>query len=603
MGSSGQNDLFAFNRRDFLKTAGLCAAGLTMANVFWGCAAPTMAPTPVTNAGRKPLTQVGKNEFETDVLIIGGGLAACFAAVKAREKGANVIMVDKGTVGLSGSTPWAGGYCVFDEKEGHDRAEWIKNVSGTGEYVNNRTWLEIFMDNSMARYQDLVAWGAIDEGVDWRLILRKKVVESGAYLIERTMITDLLMKDGRMVGAMGFPMEEDTAIIIKAKATIMCTGAGTFKSYGFPISCLTFDGDAMAYRVGAEITGKEFVDTHFTIAEHPAACWLQWGRMRHGLFKGGAPRWGGHGLNLGLELQAHAGEIPAQLGPPPGAPPKGPKPGGPPPGKKPPPPGGRKKKGPPGAGLGPIIGGASCGMGVHKAEGIWPIDTTCASIVPGLYAAGDALGSMQSGARYAGVGTSSSGSSVQGAIAGEYAAEYALQADGPTISSAEIERIKASIFEPREREKGFSPGWVTRTMQNIMFPYYVIYVKEKRRLEGALANIEFLQNHIAPALIANDTHDLRLAHEIKNMLLNAEMKLRASLFRTESRGCHFREDYPARDDTNWLAWIKIKQGNKGNMTLMKQEIPEEWKPDPSLPYEERYPFFRFPGEFEFLGMK
>lgn len=242
-------------------------------------------------------------------------------------------------------------------------------------------------------------------------------------------------------------------------------------------------------------------------------------------------------------------------------------------------------------------------MGVHKAEGIWPIDTTCASIVPGLYAAGDALGSMQSGARYAGVGTSSSGSSVQGAIAGEHAAEYALQADGPTISSAEIKRIKASIFEPREREKGYSPGWVTQTMQNIMFPYYVIYVKEKRRLEGALANIEFLRDHMGPKLIANDTHDLRRAHETKNMLLNAEMKLRASLFRTESRGCHFREDYPARNDNEWLAWVKLKQDDKGNMMLMKQEIPEEWKPDPSLPYEERYPFFRFPGEFEFLGMK
>ena len=242
-------------------------------------------------------------------------------------------------------------------------------------------------------------------------------------------------------------------------------------------------------------------------------------------------------------------------------------------------------------------------MGVHKAEGIWPVGTTGASTIPGLYAAGDALGSMLSGGRYAGIGTSSSGSSVQGAIAGEHAAEYARHADRPNLSSAEIESIKTSVFEPREREKGFSPGWVTRTMQNIMFPYYVIYVKEQRRLEGALANIEFLQEHIAPMLIANDPHDLRLAHEVKNMLLNAEMKLRASLFRTESRGCHFREDYPARDDANWLAWVKLKKDDKGNMLLMKQEIPEEWKPDPGLSYEERYPFFRFPGELEFLGMK
>ncbi len=602
MGTAQPEGVFACSRRDFLKVAGLCAAGVGMTNLFWGCSAPAAEPPPTTNAGRTPLTQVGGNQFETDVLVIGGGLAAVFAAVKAREKGVSVLMVDKGSVGLSGASPWAGGYCVFDETEGHNRAEWIKNVSATGEYVNNRTWLEIFMEHSMARYQDLVAWGAADIA-EFGPVLKKKAIESGVDIIERTMITDLLMQNGRVVGAMGFPMESDTAIIITAKATILCTGAGTFKSYGFPISCLTFDGDAMAYRVGAEITGKEFVDTHFTSAEHPAACWLQWGRMRHGLHKGGAPRWGGHGLDLGMELQAYEGQIPTQLGPPPGAqpgggpPPGGPPPGGPPPGA--PPPGGPPPGGPPGAGLGPVVGGASCGMGVHKAEGIWPIDTTGASCVPGLYAAGDALGTMQSGARYAGIGTSSSGSSVQGAIVGGYAADFAKHADKPGISTAEIDRIKTAIFAPRARGKGYSPGWITHTMQNTMFPYYVIYVKEKRRLDGALAHIEFLRDHIVPKMIANDPHDLRRAHEVTNMLLNAEMKLKASLFRTESRGCHFREDYPARNDDEWLAWIKIKQDGQGKMVLTKQEIPEEWKPDSRLSYEERYPFFRFPGELEF----
>ena len=67
-------------------------------------------------------------------------------------------------------------------------------------------------------------------------------------------------------------------------------------------------------------------------------------------------------------------------------------------------------------------------------------------------------------------------------------------------------------------------------------------------------------------------HELRLAHETANMVLNAETKLRASLMRTESRGSHYREDYPNRNDDEWLAWIKIHSGEDGRMALTKHPI-------------------------------
>jgi succinate dehydrogenase/fumarate reductase flavoprotein subunit len=53
------------------------------------------------------------------------------------------------------------------------------------------------------------------------------------------------------------------------------------------------------------------------------------------------------------------------------------------------------------------------------------------------------------------------------------------------------------------------------------------------------------------------------------MILNAEMKLRASLYRTESRGNHYREDYPDTNDKDWLAWVVIEQGDDGEMELSK----------------------------------
>ena len=82
------------------------------------------------------------------------------------------------------------------------------------------------------------------------------------------------------------------------------------------------------------------------------------------------------------------------------------------------------------------------------------------------------------------------------------------------------------------------------------------------------------------------------------MLLNAEMKIRAGVFRTESRGTHFREDYPARNDKEWLVWVKIKDEN-GEMVCTKHPIPEEWAPDPRMSYRERYPI-PFPGEDEYI---
>lgn len=73
-----------------------------------------------------------------------------------------------------------------------------------------------------------------------------------------------------------------------------------------------------------------------------------------------------------------------------------------------------------------------------------------------------------------------------------------------------------------------------------------------------------------------------------------------AVFRTESRGTHYREDYPARNDCQWLVRVGLKQGQDGTMTLSRQPVPDAWKPNPLLPYAQRYPN-RYPGELEFLG--
>lgn len=103
-----------------------------------------------------------------------------------------------------------------------------------------------------------------------------------------------------------------------------------------------------------------------------------------------------------------------------------------------------------------------------------------------------------------------------------------------------------------------------------------------------------IRDHLVPKIKANDPHELRLALETGNMVLNAEMKLRASLCRTESRGTHYREDYPARDDENFLVWITLKNVD-GKMTCIKHPVPKEWHPDPNLSLKEKY-MIPFPGD-------
>jgi len=528
---------------------------------------------------------------ETDVLVIGGGIAGIFAAVSASRKGARALIVDKGRVGLSGMSIWADTFCVFDEREGHSAEQWHRAVATNGDYVNNRDYLDMLIEDSAARWRDLNDWDAI--GTDkFGYALRRQVKAHKIQKIDRTMLTDLLVEDGRAVGAMGFSLDKPMCVAVTARAVVMCAGAGGYRPHGFPISNMTFDGDAMAYRAGLAIRGKEFSDPHLTNAAHPGYSWgigdIKWGP---GIVKTGPPSIPRteekRGLSLEPYFQAHEGKAPVVMNPPMGGP-QGPYPGFKYRGEHP--------------GPQEMVGGAATGMAVHKAEGIVPADSRCRTHMPGLFAAGDALSSMLCGARYAGIGFSFAGSAVQGFRAGEVAADFALGGMQARIVESRIKEKARDIFWPLGRTKGFTPRWVTQMLQAAMFPYYILYVKREDRLKGALANIEFLREHCVPRMYARDLHELRLVHETGNMVLNAEMKLRASLFRKESRGMHYREDYPARDDERFLAWVHVFKRQDGSMKLKKVPVPRKWRPLPELTYAERY-VYRFPGEMEFLGKR
>lgn len=536
------------------------------------------------------LEQIADKVVETDVLVVGGGLAGCFAAIKAKERGVDVTLVDKGYVSRSGQTPFAHCTAVFNPEWGHRLEAWMNPVTTNGEYINNREFTELVIKDSYARYQDLISYGVEflkDENGEPRIreytepagprailwaprkhgvgyatmdVMRQYAKKSGVHFIDRITVTDLIKQDGRVVGATGFSVDSSDLYIFKAKATVISAGAGGFRPWtGWPICNLTADGHVIAYKAGAEITGKEFIDFHSYSAEIQFRSQLP---VRQSLPEVLLDAEGNEIIRgvFASDFAAHAGLWPFKDQ------------------------NGRTIR---------SVGGAAWGMSVHTTEGIWPINTTCASSVPGLYAAGDSCGAMTVGACYFGAFATATASST-GARAGLNAAEYALQAEEPTVDDEELARLKKSIYEPLERKGGFSPRWVTQLLQNFMVPYFILRIKNRERLQATLTMVEFMRDHLVPKLKANDPHELRLAYETKNMVTNAEMRLRASLFRTESRGYHYREDYPRRDDPNWLAWVLLKE-ERGRMKAFKKPVPKEWWPDLSKPYEERYPS-RFPGE-------
>lgn len=574
-------------RRSFIGTA----AGATGA-LFLGAAALDgwSSNHPTVNS-----KQVKQSQHHCDVLVVGGGMAGLFAAIKAHDAGAKVLLVSKGRIGSSGQTPFAKGILSYDpQKEEMSEDDFVAAVTASALGTNNKAYTRQVVMHSRERVEELRSWGFFDSPL-YNKAFMKPIRERGIDIMERVTITHLIRENGKITGAAGFSIDEEKVHFFHAPSVILCTGAGGFKPNGFPICDLTHDGTVMAYEIGAKVTGKEWNDGHPGSAQNPAACFDGW----HGMFERKPSTTSvniRHDLGVELNYMAYTTGNPVQMGSPgketnlQGGPyrPDLPflkrkmegGPGGPERERRRPPRKDEKREGdaPPGMG-GTLSGGSSAGMSIHKSEGLVPVNDQCASTIPGLYAAGDALGSYMAGAIYTQIGSSLAGSAVQGAIAGKAAAEYSRNTKASSISDAKIEQITDEIFAPLKRESGYSPAWVTQTLQGIMIPNFVLYIKKESLLKAALAYVEELRDHHAPMLRAADLHELRLAHETKNMIISAEMKLRASLWRTESRCSHYRLDYPEPDFENWQAWINIYKGEDGSMQLERQAF-DTW-PDGS----------------------
>jgi succinate dehydrogenase/fumarate reductase flavoprotein subunit len=160
---------------------------------------------------------------------------------------------------------------------------------------------------------------------------------------------------------------------------------------------------------------------------------------------------------------------------------------------------------------------------------------------------------------------------VTGYASGEAAGVYAASQRQTNLDPDLVEAQKAELYAPLGKA-GIPPKEVLREIQEVVFPFDVSILKNERSLKKALDKMERIKEELIPQMGAKDPHYLMKLMEVRSIAYMSELYIRASLMRTESRAGHYREDFPDRDDKNWLRWIIVSQKG-GKIDLRTQTLP------------------------------
>jgi succinate dehydrogenase flavoprotein subunit len=200
---------------------------------------------------------------------------------------------------------------------------------------------------------------------------------------------------------------------------------------------------------------------------------------------------------------------------------------------------------------------------------------TQASTVGGLFAAGECAAGLHGANRLG--GNSLSDLLVFGKRAGEFAAEFAGQHQPGSIEPAEVEdaiRCALAPFERATNGDGAGPYQVQQELQTMMQTLVGIVRTEpemKRALQG-IAQLKERAEHVG--VVGNREYNpgWHTGLDLANLLTVSEAITRAAIERRESRGGHFREDYPEKDPAGATFNVVIRKGNDGEMRLSREPV-------------------------------
>jgi succinate dehydrogenase/fumarate reductase flavoprotein subunit len=524
-----------------------------------------------------------------DVLIIGGGFAGCWAALRAADLGASVTLVDKAYVSKSGASPMSGGITTCPQ-DSDDLDLWAKEFITRGSYMCDQRWTYKLLEGQRERVKDYERWGVpisrapdgsirrfasrgmIDvRGMQYQpkaamTELRRQITARGVRILDRIFVTELITTDGQwptsgaIAGAVGFDVYKGHFVALRAKQTIMATGMIAMKGT-HRVDNDTGDGVAMAFRAGGRLVDMEFtfggtfnvLMKRFDFPSYNVA-------VAHGarLINARGERFMEKHDPVRIErgelsnvVAAFAKEIVD--------------------------------------GRGPVFvdlryvdesywtdiarlhrGGSillteqvpdprTTPLPIEPTWGLWAcgrsglqLDLECRTNVPGLLAAGAAAKNDATGT-HASAGSPTAFCKVTGWHAGDTAARAAADRQHPAIASGVLEHLREQALSPLRRSGGASGSdplhdRLAKLESSVVSSMILNETRLRELLDGAQSVAA-----LARETRAQDLHDLVKLHEATNVAQNAEIVYRSALDRTESREQFFREDHPMTDPS-WFCW-------------------------------------------------
>ena len=215
------------------------------------------------------------------------------------------------------------------------------------------------------------------------------------------------------------------------------------------------------------------------------------------------------------------------------------------------------------------------GPTTHYVMGGVRVDAdTQISSVPGLFACGECAAGINGANRLG--GNSLSDLLVFGRRAGQHASQFAREHGRGQISSDQLQEAERWALEPFERSDGEGPFQIQSDLQEMMQDLVGIVRKESEMLQ-ALEGFERLRQRTKRVgVVGNREYNpgWHTALDLTNLLTVSEAVVRSALERKESRGAHYREDYPSSDASFGTMNIVIRRASDGGMQLIREPIPE-----------------------------
>ncbi|HVK98580.1 MAG TPA: fumarate reductase/succinate dehydrogenase flavoprotein subunit [Dongiaceae bacterium] len=545
-------------------------------------------------------------QFNTDVLVIGGGTAGPLAAitVKERNPALKVMLLEKANVKRSGAISMGMDGLNNAVIPGHATPEdYVREITLANDGVVNQAGVLAYAQRSFELIQQLDDWGVHFQKTATGQFDVKKVHHLGTYVLpmpdghnvkkilyrrlrrhrvdveNRYQATRLLVDGaGRASGCVALNTRTAEVVVINARSVVLCTGAAgriglpasgyLYGTYENPANC--GDGHAMAFHAGAELSNLECFQINPLLKDYngPACAYVTgplggytanargerfiecdyWsGQMMLEFFR---ELEGGNGpvfLKLDHLAEETIQEIETILH------------------SNERPSRGRFHENRGNNYRSQLVEMHISEVGFcsgHSASGVF-INERGETTVSGLYGAGD-MASVPHNYML--------GAFVYGKICGENAGEFAEGREMPTPDLDFVEQERARILAPLQRNDGIPANQMEYKIRRLVNDY-LQPPKVTRKMEIGLQRLQEIRADL-PYLYAADPHELLRATETQHILDCAEMAAVASLYRTESRWglYHYRVDYPERNDRDWHCHVQLSKAADGSMQCHRRAV-------------------------------